>query len=348
MKRTAIDHPKMKRLGRILKLEPWGPIGIMESLWHFCAKSCPRGDIGKWGDDDIAEAVGWSHDSAELVKALLACRFLDESKDHRLLVHDWHDHCEDSIHLGLARRIEYFADGSMPSLARFRQSDRDRIESEYARRDAGLPVERQKAYAPDKNSHAPTRDEYARTHTRAHKSVKKNAPGRSPALPCPASALPLPCPAQAPAGSGAETTSNGPSPTAHEPEPTPTQPNRSRPTGRPTGVYARVSEEVLRDTGQLLSWIEQASHARDAKVSTSERDRLWVFTVAECCLEHGEKPAAMFVSMIRDNPNREGTNMAQEDRATKRIKAHPGYRTVPSRDERLGPKPIGEILGGFK
>lgn len=109
VKRGTPDHPKTKRLARILGLEDWGPVGILEKLWHFTAKHAIRGDIGKWSDDEIADAVGWRGDTALLLNALIDSGWLDRSERHRLIVHDWHDHADESVRKTIKNRRETFA-----------------------------------------------------------------------------------------------------------------------------------------------------------------------------------------------------------------------------------------------
>ncbi len=108
MKRGTIDNPKTARLAAALGLETWGAVGILESLWHFAARHAIRGDVGRWTDEDIANAIGWKGDSAVLIEALVKSRWLDKSKKHRLLVHDWHDHADQSVSKTLRNRSETF------------------------------------------------------------------------------------------------------------------------------------------------------------------------------------------------------------------------------------------------
>ncbi len=104
MKRSAPDHPKMTRLAVLLKLERWGAVGIMESLWHFVAKHAIQGDIGKWQDEEIAAAIGWTADPTQLITALVDAGWLDRCKSRRLVVHDWHEHAEESVKKTIANR----------------------------------------------------------------------------------------------------------------------------------------------------------------------------------------------------------------------------------------------------
>ena len=39
MKRSGIDHPKVKRLARCLGVRHHAAVGILEMLWHFAART---------------------------------------------------------------------------------------------------------------------------------------------------------------------------------------------------------------------------------------------------------------------------------------------------------------------
>lgn len=135
MKRTGLDHPKMKMLSRRLGIPIAYANGIMERLWHFAGKYCPRGDIGRFSDDEIAIEAGWEGDADTLISALRSkgsC-FLDDSPAHRLIIHDWPDHCEDSVHKWLVDRMELFADGSIPKLTKIPLNQRVAISDAYGR-----------------------------------------------------------------------------------------------------------------------------------------------------------------------------------------------------------------------
>jgi hypothetical protein len=67
-------------------------VGLLERLWHFTITSAKRGDIGQHDDELIAEACGWVGEPADLVAMLVETGWLDECPEHRLVVHDWHDH----------------------------------------------------------------------------------------------------------------------------------------------------------------------------------------------------------------------------------------------------------------
>jgi hypothetical protein len=122
MKRGAPDNPKLKRLAAILQRPRYQIVGIMESIWHFCAYYAKRGDIGKWSNAEIAAAIEWDGDAEMLVNALIDTRLLDENNEFRLLVHDWHEHADQTIQRSEEVKKLGFASGqlgnaSQPSLA---------------------------------------------------------------------------------------------------------------------------------------------------------------------------------------------------------------------------------------
>ncbi len=94
MKRGTPNHPKVKRLARVLEIPRGYAVGILEGLWHCTARYAPQGNIGKLEDDEIADECGYEGDPATLIAALIECRWLDTCETSRLLVHDWKDHAE--------------------------------------------------------------------------------------------------------------------------------------------------------------------------------------------------------------------------------------------------------------
>jgi len=114
MKRGTPNHPKMLALKIALNIPFPFAVGIMESLWHFTAARTPRGNIGKWDNHMIALSVGWEEDVDELISALLKAGWLEEHPEFRLVVHDWSDHAEDSVHKWLADNNLLFWNGQKP------------------------------------------------------------------------------------------------------------------------------------------------------------------------------------------------------------------------------------------
>jgi hypothetical protein len=115
----------------------------MQSIWDFAFTNCPRGDIGRFSDEEIAFGIDYSGDpdaspdviaarAAELIAALTDSKWLDLNEDHRLIIHDWSDHCEDYIHRKLALAGERFADGSLPSLTRLNSAQKKKAETAFS------------------------------------------------------------------------------------------------------------------------------------------------------------------------------------------------------------------------
>src|SRR5258708_32104374 len=118
MKREAMTHTKMKRLCRKLDIPLWQGVGLLESRWHLTARETPRGDIGKISDEDIALAIDYRGDEAEMVEALIGSGWIDRDAVERLVVHDWHVHADDAVHMRMARAKLDLAGGFQPKVTR--------------------------------------------------------------------------------------------------------------------------------------------------------------------------------------------------------------------------------------
>lgn len=114
MKRGTPDHPKAAALAQALGCHWLTAVGLLEVLWHFTAKYSPRGDIGKWSDEHIAAALKWDGEAAALVRALVSERWLDDHAKYRLVVHDWHEHADETTKKYLARNGLTFASLDRP------------------------------------------------------------------------------------------------------------------------------------------------------------------------------------------------------------------------------------------
>lgn len=106
MKRGTPRHPKIYDLLQALDLPVRSRavvIGYLELLWHFTAEFAPQGDIGKFSDDRLEGAMDWGGKRGKLIEALTTSKWCDVSSRHRLLVHDWHEHADDSVKKKLVR-----------------------------------------------------------------------------------------------------------------------------------------------------------------------------------------------------------------------------------------------------
>lgn len=145
MKRGVPDHPKLYLLQLELErlmidhgvpaevcrgISRTYTIGLLERMWHWCARYAIRGDIGRWPDRIIAEAVGWPYDAAQLIEALVATRWLDQVDDPaiRLVVHDVGDHADNTWRQCLVDAGLTWWDGADPRGPRGRPSSSARGE----------------------------------------------------------------------------------------------------------------------------------------------------------------------------------------------------------------------------
>lgn len=107
-------------------------IGTLESLWVFTRTQRPTGDVGSVSNWRLAEKMGWTHDPEWIINALVKTHWLDESKKHRLIVHDWSQHCNDYVHRTLIKHTQLFADDTIPRLTKINKSDRAEILARYS------------------------------------------------------------------------------------------------------------------------------------------------------------------------------------------------------------------------
>lgn len=132
MKRETTTLVKFLNLQRILGLEKWQAVGLLQSIWDFAAINCKAGDIGRFSNDEIALGIGYSGDANLMIQGLVDSHWIDTNDNARLIIHHWNDHCEDYVHLSLARAKECFANGSPPKLTRLSGNERKELESFYS------------------------------------------------------------------------------------------------------------------------------------------------------------------------------------------------------------------------
>ena len=143
MKREALSHTKMAKFMRVMKLKRFHVVGLCELLWHTTAREAPAGDIGKLDNEDIAYALDWDGDPEELISGFIQAELVDVDEAHRLVIHDWYDHAEDSVHSKLARARKFFANGQPPKITGLRKDERDVANAFYsACNPVATPVQR--------------------------------------------------------------------------------------------------------------------------------------------------------------------------------------------------------------
>ncbi len=112
MKHSTPDSMKFKRLQRRLGESKRGTVGLLELLWIAALNNAKRGDIGRYTNEEIAIECDWEGDPDDLVDALIATGWLDESSEHRLVIHDWPQHAPRYVHAWIKSQNTEFAKSS--------------------------------------------------------------------------------------------------------------------------------------------------------------------------------------------------------------------------------------------
>ncbi len=129
--RGVLTHRKTRKLARLLGIDPCCAMGILEALWHVTASQFPTGAIGRMGDDEIADQMFSTRDPAVLIGALKEAEWLDEHPRHRLIVHDWHIHSDNTLDAQLMRRGERYANGAIPRGSKIGKTSTSGRQSEF-------------------------------------------------------------------------------------------------------------------------------------------------------------------------------------------------------------------------
>lgn len=86
---TALsDHPKTRKLARILGTSKPTTIGHLHCLWWWAFDYAADGSLDRFDAMDIAIAAEWDGEPDDLVSALVTAGFLDRDEDG-LTLHDW-------------------------------------------------------------------------------------------------------------------------------------------------------------------------------------------------------------------------------------------------------------------
>lgn len=133
VKVEAIGCKKMFRLARTLQIPQAHAVGLMEMFWAGVAKDATDGSLRDIDAIEVSIWCGWDGDPQALLCALASARWIDRCERHRWLVHDWAQHCQDSVHRRLIRERRWFADGTVPKFRQqdFHSDERQEIEKFY-------------------------------------------------------------------------------------------------------------------------------------------------------------------------------------------------------------------------
>jgi hypothetical protein len=96
---TLIDHPKLKKLARLLGVSRVAAVGHLAALWAWAAQYAPDGDLTTYLEEPeaLAEAAMWEGNPQTFFDALVGARFgdgvgfLEVTVAGALILHDWSD-----------------------------------------------------------------------------------------------------------------------------------------------------------------------------------------------------------------------------------------------------------------
>jgi len=97
-------------LAKLLRVPLAHAVGMMEMLFHWTARYAPRGDIGRWPDATIAQAMRWAGAPHALVDRMATAGWVDRHRTHRLVLHDWKDHADEAVRKQLKRQGQSFVE----------------------------------------------------------------------------------------------------------------------------------------------------------------------------------------------------------------------------------------------
>ena len=106
MKRGTTRHPKIFSLCEHLNCRRPAAIGYLVLLWEFASEYAPQGDVGRYPLKRIEAAMDFHGKPGALIQALLRSGWLDTFESPvgpSMVIHDWHDHCEESVRRKLQR-----------------------------------------------------------------------------------------------------------------------------------------------------------------------------------------------------------------------------------------------------
>lgn len=104
--RGVPEHPKFAALKAKLSLSKFEGMGLLETLWHFTGRYAPRGDIGRYSNSEIEAWLEWKGAPDAAVDALTSCGWIDTHKKYRLVIHDWHEHADNTTKKQVSRRAK--------------------------------------------------------------------------------------------------------------------------------------------------------------------------------------------------------------------------------------------------
>jgi hypothetical protein len=86
------QHPKTRKLARLLGVSIPTALGHLHLLWHFALKYAQDGDLARFDCDEIADGCLWEGGGERFTGALIEAGWLDMATDGVTAIHDWDEH----------------------------------------------------------------------------------------------------------------------------------------------------------------------------------------------------------------------------------------------------------------
>ena len=103
------DHPKLRKMCRLLDINRPLAVGLLHYFWRECAKTRSIGPDGKlpscWDAELIASAAYWNREPSVFLEALIKCEFVDRSNDGELSAHNYYDRAPRPVQKRWATRV---------------------------------------------------------------------------------------------------------------------------------------------------------------------------------------------------------------------------------------------------
>jgi hypothetical protein len=100
---TLINHPKLYKLSDLLGIEVHSACGILIFLWSWALDYADDGDLSKYSEKQLYDAVRSNSEAApDLLKNLQEAGFVDEN----LKIHDWLDYAGEFLRGRYKRKLK--------------------------------------------------------------------------------------------------------------------------------------------------------------------------------------------------------------------------------------------------
>ena len=104
MQPNLLLHPNFIALQSKLNLPRYAVVGLLELLWQIGAEHAQNSRLKEFSAESLALTLGWERSPDELIAALVATRWLDQSECGDLSIHNWLVHAPARIRTKLKKQ----------------------------------------------------------------------------------------------------------------------------------------------------------------------------------------------------------------------------------------------------